>query len=107
MAHVRVLEAKRFTVLGYGRIDLARESLDLEVLPLPTAGLGLSIGELIGGFRVTGPLAQPRVQLSASGLAASITLDALTGGFLARGIIRRVQGAQITCQSTFERLQQQ
>ena len=100
-----VLEAEQFTVHGYGKIDLARESIDLEVRPFPTTGLGLSVSELIGGFRVAGPLAKPQVQLNPSGLVTALAVDTLTGGPLVRGILRRIQGAQAGCEATFQRLQ--
>ena len=101
-----VLEAERFTVHGYGTIDLTREVVDLEVRPFSTTGLVPSVSQLIGGFRVAGSLAQPQVQLSPSGLVTGLAVDTLTGGLLVGGIVRRIQGTQSGCEATFQRLDQ-
>jgi hypothetical protein len=88
-----VLSVPKATVTGGGRIDLARERLDLELVPqVHDPGL-LSIAAAV---RVTGPLAAPRFQPvpldMVSSALGSIARAALRPAKVATGGAQRVLG---------------
>jgi uncharacterized protein involved in outer membrane biogenesis len=88
-----VLSGPKATVVGAGRIDLAREEWNLELVPqVHDPRLVLAAPAV----RVTGPLAAPRVQPVpldlVSGALRSIARTALAPARLATGGARRVLG---------------
>lgn len=63
------LDSQRLVMLGRGRLNLKTEELELALRPFPKAGLtapgglGLGLGNLTRSFKLSGPLAQPRLTL--------------------------------------------
>lgn len=80
------LQTDVMNVTSSGKIDLAKETLDIGVKPEPrgdTADLGINAGGLAGMVRLTGPLSAPGVGIDALGTAkAAVGLGAAiaTGG---------------------------
>jgi hypothetical protein len=81
-----VLDRPNVCIVGSGRIDLAKESLDIYVKPIAKEGIGaegvakvnLSLSELTRAFRLGGTLANPRVSVDAGNTL--FTLGKAIGG---------------------------
>ncbi len=65
-ATVLVFDTEQMSVVGEGKIDLGRETIDLGIKPQPKKGLGkfgFSLGELAKPLRLGGTLAKPSLKL--------------------------------------------
>ncbi len=66
---VLAIDSEYMGVVGEGRIDLGKETLDMAVAPKPkdkVAEVGLSLGSLAKNFRIGGTLAKPAVKMDAA-----------------------------------------
>jgi uncharacterized protein involved in outer membrane biogenesis len=72
------LDSERLVMLGRGKVNLRTEELDVAMQPLPKSGLtapggvGLSLGQLVKPFKITGTLAQPRLSLDEAQALATL-----------------------------------
>jgi len=86
-----VLDTPQVSVLGYGKIDLKTEEIDLLLKPSPQTGMGInglaklsmSLGELTKTLRLTGTLSNPSLSIDAAG--SIITLGKAIGGVVLFG----------------------
>ncbi|MDJ0955332.1 MAG: AsmA family protein [Arenicellales bacterium] len=118
------MQARDYNLAGKGEIDLNSGYLDIAVYPKARRGLGLSVSTLVGGFKINGHLATPRVGVRGGGfLTAMLTGYALTPtaaaatasnpvtativvtGFVAKGIFDRLTASNYTCENTLQRIQ--
>jgi AsmA family protein len=78
------VETAKVYVVGAGIVDLRSEALDIGISPRAREGIGLSVGNTVGGItRVRGTLADPSVGLDPVGVArtaASVGAAVATGG---------------------------
>jgi len=81
-----ILDTRQVTVIGYGKIDLKTEEIDLLLKPSPKKGVGikglakfsLSFGELTKTLRLKGTLSKPSLSIDPTG--SMITLGKAIGG---------------------------
>jgi uncharacterized protein involved in outer membrane biogenesis len=81
-----VLDTNQVRVLGYGKIDLKTEEIDLSLKPIPQKGVGinglgkfsLSLGELTKTLKLKGTLSKPSLSIDTTG--SIITLGKAIGG---------------------------
>ncbi|MGD9107184.1 MAG: AsmA family protein, partial [Desulfobacterales bacterium] len=81
-----VLDTNQVRVLGYGKIDLKTEEIDLSLKPIPQKGVGinglgkfsLSLGELTKTLKFKGTLSKPSYSIDTTG--SIITLGKAIGG---------------------------
>ncbi|RZB33547.1 MAG: AsmA family protein [Desulfobacteraceae bacterium Eth-SRB2] len=86
-----VLDTSQVSVLGYGKIDLKTEEIDLSLKPSPKKGVGinglakfsLSFGELTKTLKVKGTLSNPSLSIDPTG--SMITLGKAIGGVVLFG----------------------
>jgi uncharacterized protein involved in outer membrane biogenesis len=87
---VLMLDTSQVTVVGYGKINLDTEKLDLALKSSPKKGLGvnglaklsLSFGELTKPFKLSGTLANPSMTIDPKGTLFTIGKAALASGKL-------------------------
>jgi hypothetical protein len=80
-----MLDTSQVTVVGYGKINLDTEKLDLALKSSPKKGLGvnglaklsLSFGELTKPFKLSGTLANPSMTIDPKGTSPYLDLWAL------------------------------
>ncbi|MBI5521400.1 MAG: AsmA family protein [Desulfarculus sp.] len=83
------LDSQRLVLLGRGRLNLKTEEMELAARPLPKeglaapGGLGVGLGNLARPFKLSGPLAQPRLTLDEREVL--VTLGKALGGLAALG----------------------
>lgn len=95
------LRTDRVNILGAGSLKLASGEIDLTFKTAQRKGVGLSIRGLTDKFvRVTGTVAQPKVELNASGAALTIGAAYLTEGLslLAEAVFTRLTGFTNPCE---------
>ncbi|MGB5742572.1 MAG: AsmA family protein [Sedimenticolaceae bacterium] len=95
------LRTDRVNILGTGSLKLASGEIDLTFKTAQRKGVGLSIRGLTDKFvRVTGTVAQPEVELNASGAALTAGAAYLTGGLslLAEAVFTRLTGFTNPCE---------
>jgi uncharacterized protein involved in outer membrane biogenesis len=81
-----VLDTNQVRALGYGKIDLKTEEIDLSLKPIPQKGVGinglgkfsLSLGELTKTLKLKGTLSKPSLSIDTTG--SIITLGKAIGG---------------------------
>ncbi|PQP32908.1 hypothetical protein C6A36_02010, partial [Desulfobacteraceae bacterium SEEP-SAG10] len=81
-----LLDTPQVSVLGYGKIDLKTEEIDLSLKPSPRKGVGinglakfsLSFGELTKTLKLKGTLSNPSLSIDPTG--SIITLGKAIGG---------------------------
>ena len=81
-----VMDTSQVRVLGYGKIDLKTEEIDLSLKPSPKKGVGikglaklsLSLGELTRPLKLKGTLSNPSLSIDPTG--SIITLGKAIGG---------------------------
>ena len=81
-----VLDTDRTTVVGEGKVNQRNERLDIGIEPTPKSGAGadgvgrvtLSLGELAKPFRLSGTLANPKLDIDA--VKGGIALGKAIGG---------------------------
>ncbi|MEA1945929.1 MAG: AsmA family protein, partial [Thermodesulfobacteriota bacterium] len=86
-----VLDTPQVSVVGYGKIDLKTEEIDLSFKPSPKNGLGinglakfsLSFGELTKTLKLKGTLSNPSLSIDPTG--SIITLGKAIGGMVLFG----------------------
>ncbi len=91
---VLFMDSEYMSVVGEGKIDLGKETLDMAVLPKPkdkVAEVGTSIGQLASNFRIGGTLEKPKVKMDAAG--AVDTVQKVLGGISAMGGLKGVLSA--------------
>ena len=98
-----VVETEKMEIVGNGKIDLGKETLDIGITPNAKSGVGLNVGSLVKFLKLGGTLSDPRPQASAGGLlksGAAIGAAASTGGLsiLAEGLVKRVANAGNACE---------
>jgi uncharacterized protein involved in outer membrane biogenesis len=77
---VLVVDTSQVSVVGYGKLDLKTEALDLSLKPTPKKGLGikglgkvsLSLGELTKPLKLRGTLADPALAVDPAGTFVAI-----------------------------------
>ncbi len=95
------LRTDRVNIVGTGSLKLASGEIDLTFKTAQRKGVGLSIRGLTDQFvRVTGTVAQPEVELNASGAALTAGAAYLTGGLslLAEAVFTRLTGFSNPCE---------
>ncbi len=88
---VLFMDSEYMSVVGEGKIDLGKETLDMAVLPKPkdkVAKVGTSIGQLASNFKIGGTLEKPKVEVDAAG--AADTLQRVLGGISSKGGLRGI-----------------
>jgi len=93
------VETSKIAIVGTGKIDLNKESLDLKFNPKPKKSLGINISSLAKAVKMGGTLSKPSPEVSALGVAeAGLSIGAAisTGGLslLAEGLIDDVTADQ-------------
>jgi uncharacterized protein involved in outer membrane biogenesis len=86
-----VLDTSQASVVGYGKIDLKTEEIDLVLKPSPKKGVGinglakfsLSFGELTKTLKLKGTLSKPSITIDPTG--SIITLGKAIGGMVLFG----------------------
>ena len=86
-----VLDTSQASVVGYGKIDLKTEEIDLSLKPSPKKGVGinglakfsLSFGELTKTLKLKGTLSKPSITIDPTG--SIITLGKAIGGMVLFG----------------------
>ncbi len=95
------LRTDRVNILGAGSLKLTSGEIDLTFKTAQRKGVGLSIQGLTDRFvRVTGTVAQPEVELNASGAELTAGAAYLTGGLslLAEAVFTRLTGFTNPCE---------
>ena len=80
------MDTSKVSVIGYGKIDLKTEEIDLSFKPSPKKGIGinglakftLSFGELTKTLKLRGTLSNPSLSVDSTG--SIITLGKAVGG---------------------------
>ncbi len=96
------VESSDFSVIGNGIVDFNNESLDVEFSSKPRKGIGLSFSKIASLVKVSGPLADPRISLSRTGLlkfSASLAASIASGGasLIAEGLYEKQQANSGVC----------
>ena len=118
------MQARDYNLAGKGEIDLNTGYLDIAVYPKARRGLGLSVSTLVGGFKVNGHLATPRVGVRGGGFVTAmltgyaltptaaaatasnpVTATIVVTGFVAKGIFDRLTASNYTCKNTLKRIE--
>jgi len=81
-----VMDTSQVSVIGYGKIDLKTEKIDLSLKPSPKKGVGvkglakfsLSFGEFTKDFKFQGTLSKPSIAIDPTG--SIVTLGKAIGG---------------------------
>lgn len=102
-----VIETDRLKIRGGGHIDLADETLQIDFVPRPREGLGISFGRLASVVRLGGTLGNPQPEADPAGIfkaGATIGAAVATGGlsFLGQGLFDRMRSAGTDCGRIFE-----
>ena len=97
------VETSKIAIVGTGKVDLNKESLDLKFNPKPKKSLGINISSLAKAVKMGGTLSKPSPEVSALGVAeAGLSIGAAisTGGLslLAEGLLDDVTADQ-ACKS--------
>lgn len=98
-----IVETTKMEIIGGGKIDLGKETLDIGVSPSAKGGVGVNVGSVVKFLQVGGPLSRPRAQVDALGAAksgAAIGAAVSTGGLsiVAEGLLKRVQNSVNACE---------
>jgi len=118
------MQALDYNLAGKGMINLNTGQVDIEVVPKPRKGLGLSVSSLVGGFNVKGYIDTPDIGASGKGLltatamglvltptvASGALVDPYTStivvtGLVAKGLYDRVTASNYTCENTLKRIE--
>jgi uncharacterized protein involved in outer membrane biogenesis len=96
------LVTDKMEVVSTGKIDLARETVDLAIRPKATTGLSVGMGNLTQAVKLAGPLSGPGVAVDAKGAVKALgTLGAAfaTGGasLLAQGAADKAEAGGDPC----------
>ncbi len=99
----KVETTEKMEIVGNGKIDLGKETLDIGITPNAKGGVGLNVGSLVKFLKLGGTLSSPSPQASAGGLlksGAAIGAAASTGGLsiIAESLAKRVVNAGNACE---------
>jgi hypothetical protein len=92
----------RTRLVAGGAIDLRRQQLDMVARVEARRGISLSVGELAGDIRITGPMSDPHFGVGISGIAETAVATGaavMTGGLtlLAEQAVELVSGSEDVC----------
>lgn len=118
------MQSSEYNLAGKGQINLNTGSVDVFVVPKPRKGLGLSVSNLVGGFKINGNLATPKFGIRgghglisaavtgyllapavATGAAAANPVAAtfIATGYVVKGLANRITASNYTCDNTLKR----
>ncbi len=102
-----VIETSKMKIHGGGQINLGDETLNIELVPTPREGIGISASDLAHFVRLGGTLGHPHPVADPTGIlktGATIGGAIATGGLslLGQGLFQRLRRAGTDCGKIFE-----
>ena len=97
-----ILETDKMEIFGDGKVELAKDSIDITFSPSAKQGIGVNVGSLVKFLKLGGSVRKPAPEVDALGVlhsGAAIGAAVATGGVsvLAEGLAKRVINAGSVC----------